>query len=316
MARARLSTLIPPVSRQFWVQIFVGIIAGIGTVTTLAFVAEGGRWTSLAIVFVLAWLAAAVGWLLRLEQRKPLASTPTTAGEWARYVRELRDSRLEIVNAFEIERRRIERDLHDGAQQHLVAVSLRVGEAALLLETVDTDVPPYVGGLLSQAQDAAEAALAALRATVSGIHPAILSDLGLEAAVRDLADNSTVDVAVRVPNALPRVPDAVAASTYFLVAEALTNIAKYAPNAHATVLLAADNELHVSIVDDGPGGATIQRGHGLAGMNERLSAFGSTLWLSSPNGGPTTINTQIPLLLDDDESGVVVDASGAQDTRR
>jgi len=225
----------------------------------------------------------------------------------------LRDSRLEIVNAFEIERRRIERDLHDGAQQHLVAVSMKVGEAALLLEAGDD--PANVVSLIEQAQDASESALAALRRTVAGVHPAILSDLGLESAVRELAAHSAVDVRVRVPHRLPAVPDAVAAAAYFLVSEALTNIAKYAPEAGASVLMGADDQLHVSVVDDGEGGATVQGGHGLAGMTERLAAFGGILTVSSPAGGPTCVSARIPLLLPDGQAGITVDGSQFQESR-
>lgn len=301
----------------FWVQVGVGVLAGFGAIVGASAVGQTGRWAPATALLVLVWLGAAVAVLLVLEHRKPLARTPLGAAGWARHVRELRTSRMEIVTAFEIERRRIERDLHDGAQQHLVAASLKVGEAAHLLETHPTGstaagVPQQVADLLAQAQDATEAAMAALRATVAGIHPAVLSDLGLDTAVRDLADRCGVEVVVRTPHPLPPLPEAVAAAAYFLTAEALTNIAKHAPTACSTILLAADDQLHISIVDTGAGGATVQPGHGLAGMTERLAAFGGALTLASPAGGPTTLNARLPLLLQDNQPGVVLNAAARQ----
>ncbi|MDX2356579.1 sensor histidine kinase [Dietzia sp. PP-33] len=233
--------------------------------------------------------------LLRRERRSGESDAPEA---WARRVRELRSSRLEIVNAYEIERRRVERDLHDGAQQHLVVSSFRIGEALLLLSADDTsETSRRVVDLLTGAQDATDSALAAVRETVSGIHPTVLSDLGLESAVREMAARSRLDAVVRVPHPLPTIPEGVAATAYFLVSEAIVNVSKHAPEARASILLSVDDDLHVSVVDDGPGGAHIRTGHGLAGMTERLAAFGGTLQLSSPAGGPTTLNARVPLLL-------------------
>lgn len=233
---------------------------------------------------------------LLVRERRSAASVSPEA--WASHVRDLRSSRMEIVNAYEIERRRVERDLHDGAQQHLVVSSFRVGEALLLLTSDKSpDTSRRVTELLTGAQDAADAALAALRETVSGVHPTILSDLGLESAVREMAARSPVDVVVRVPHPLPPLPDAVAATAYFLISEAMVNVAKHAPGAKSTILLSVDDELHVSVVDDGHGGARIRPGHGLAGMAERLAAFGGSLELVSPVGGPTTLGARVPLLL-------------------
>ena len=223
---------------------------------------------------------------------------------------ELTESRREIVAAFEIERRRIERDLHDGAQQYLVTASIDVGEADLLLDSAIADgavVPEKMGevrALLGKAQDDAESALRALRSTVAGIHPKVLSDLGLEAAVRSLAASSPLKVEVFVPNRLPAIPEGVIAAAYFLVSEGLTNVAKYAPAARVSVLLAADADLHVSVSDDGPGGASVQPDRGLSGMRERLAAFGGVLEVVSPLGGPTTLTGRIPLLLRQGEFGV------------
>lgn len=217
----------------------------------------------------------------------------------AREAEALDESRREIVAAFEIERRRIERDLHDGAQQYLVAATMGVGEVALAVELApENEVAQRIAPLVEAAQNNLEEALKQLRATVRGIHPKVLSDMGLEAAVRDLASTSALPVVVRVPHSLPTIPEGVMAAAYFFVAEALTNAAKYAPGAKVSVLLAADRDLYVSVMDDGPGGVVIRPEGGLAGLRERFAAFGGTLTVTSPPGGPTQLAAQIPLLLE------------------
>lgn len=224
-------------------------------------------------------------------------------------ITELRASRRDIVKAFEIERRRIERDLHDGAQQHLVAANMAIGEAQLLLDAYSAELPAQLADLphvLARAHTAGDEGLRALRATVNQIYPQVLSNIGLEAAVRSAADASPVNVRVVTPHPLPEIPEGVAATAYFFAAECLTNITKYAPYASATVLLAADAVLHISVVDDGPGGAAVTPGHGLAGLRERLVAFGGELQCDSPLGGPTTVSASIPLLLIEGESGIGV----------
>lgn len=307
----------------FWWQVLLGAGIGVGLlviVAVLESVVPVGATALAWVPAILVWVALGVAGLWALERRKP-APLPAPGPAWTTHVRELRSSRLEIVHAFEIERRRIERDLHDGAQQHLVASSLQIGEAVLLLSQ---DAEHGRGGrgavaldLLGRAQDATDAALAALRATVAGIHPTVLSDLGLEAAVRDLAQRSAPAVDVRVPHPLPSLPEPVAAAAYFLVAEALTNVAKHAPDAGVTVLLACDDDLRVSVVDDGPGGAVVRPGHGLAGMAERLAAFGGQLQVSSPQGGPTSLHAHIPLLLGEGELGIgALSDAGAGDVHR
>ncbi|WP_253281981.1 sensor histidine kinase [Arcanobacterium phocae] len=227
---------------------------------------------------------------------------------YAQEIAHLTESRREIVQAFEIERRRIERDLHDGAQQYLVATGMALGELELIV-TLAGELPAELADLpeiIARAKTANQQGLAALRATVNNVHPKLLSDMGLAAAVRDIAERSELPVRVVVPHPLPDLPEGVVATAYFLVAEALTNTAKYAPNAEATVMLAADEYLHVSIVDTGPGGAQLSSGHGLAGMRERLAAFGGTLDVVSPAGGPTKVTGRIPLLLRTGESSIVL----------
>ncbi|WP_082418259.1 sensor histidine kinase [Flaviflexus massiliensis] len=240
---------------------------------------------AIAIPFTLCAVALALG--VNRKPREEDLDVEDVAG--------LRRSRREIVGAFEIERRRIERDLHDGAQQYLVAATMKLGEASLSLDPDSVE-----GKLLAGAMDDAETAMKALRQTVHGIHPQVLTDMGLEAAVRDLARRFD-NVEVRCPRPLPSLPRGVTASGYFFVSEALTNSAKY--GGPAVVLLIADENLHVTVTDQGQGGATIRPGHGLSGMKERLAAFGGTLTVSSPEGGPTEVRAKMPLLLNIGESG-------------
>ena len=265
------------------------------------------------LVLILLWLlfALASGIYTRL-----VFTIATTGPLSAEEIVQLHRSRREIVDAFEIERRRIERDLHDGAQQYLVAASMKVGEAELNLEMLassesskncpegedsgESDTCAQIQqilGLLREAQDANDQALAALRRTVAGVHPKVLSDKGLAEAVRDVCAESPLKVDVRMPFELPKLPPGAAAAAYYLVCESLTNVAKYAPQAQVSVLVVAGSSLVVSITDNGAGGASINPGHGLAGLQARLEAFGGTLRVISPTGGPTTVRGEIPILL-------------------
>ncbi|MGV9301938.1 sensor histidine kinase [Nonomuraea sp. NPDC003727] len=198
-------------------------------------------------------------------------------------------SRARLVNAFETERRRIERDLHDGAQQRLVALSMRLGLARL-------DLPPDspAARQLVQAHEEAKQALVELRELIRGVHPQVLTDRGLGAAVRDAAGRSPipVDVDVRLPR---RLPDAVETTAYYVVAEALANVAKHsrARRARIRARLAGD-VLVVEVWDDGVGGADPAGGTGMVGLADRVAAVGGRLSLSSPAGGPTTMSVEIP----------------------
>lgn len=217
-------------------------------------------------------------------------------------IAQLTASRRAIVDAYEVERHRIERDLHDGAQQYLVAAVMLLGEAQLF-PAVQAD--PQLSSLLTQAHQSLNKGLTALRHTVRGIHPRVLMDEGLKAALDDVASTSHTPVIVVCPHPLPRLPEGVLAAGYFFACEAIANAQKHAPGARITVLLIADAALHLSVVDEGSGGAKILPGHGLAGMAERLAAFGGTLSLSSPPGGPTQVRADIPLLLHRGQTGVM-----------
>ncbi|ADB32515.1 histidine kinase [Kribbella flavida DSM 17836] len=213
--------------------------------------------------------------------------------ELRRNVAELRRSRLDLVDAFETERARIERHLHDGVQQRLVGLTMTLGLAEL-------DLPEGDGKtLVVKAHREAEAALADLREAVRGIHPRVLVDLGLEAAVREVADRSPLPVSVRMslPN---RLPAPIEAAAYFFVSEALANVAKHAEATRCDVeAWVSGDRLVVTVTDDGRGGADPAAGTGLTGLVTRLDALGGTLDLSSPPGGPTRLRMESPCRLDD-----------------
>ena len=202
----------------------------------------------------------------------------------------LRRSRLDLVDAFETERRRIERHLHDGVQQRLVGLTMTLGMAELEL----ADAPG--NELVRKAHGEAEAALADLRAAVRGIHPRVLVDLGLEAAVREVADRSPVPVEVSIGLAR-RLPAPLEAAAYFVVSEALGNAVKHAAATRCTVRgWLTGEQLTVTVTDDGRGGAVIgaNGGTGLTGLVTRLDALGGTLSLTSPDGGPTELRMECP----------------------
>jgi signal transduction histidine kinase len=205
-------------------------------------------------------------------------------------VTELQDSRARIIAAADGERRRLERDLHDGAQQRLVAVSMTLGMAKRRMAKGE-DVSSLVVG----ADDELKAAIAELRDLARGIHPAVLTDRGLAAAVRDLAARASVPVEL---GALPedRLPVPVEAAAYFTVSEALTNVAKYAQAGQARVDVARVNgHLTIAVADDGVGGAAPEGGSGLRGLADRLGALGGDLHVESPHGGGTTLRARIPV---------------------
>ena len=249
-----------------------------------------------------AWLAAAIGvvllgvsaYLVSLVAvaQAALARTLLDPREVALVaeVADLRRSRVDLVDAFETERRRIERDLHDGVQQRLVALTMTLGRAEL-------DVPEGPG--LAAVQDAhrqAEEALAELRGTIRGIHPRVLVDHGLAAAVHELADRSDVPVSVDI-RLDERLPAPVEQAAYFVVSEALTNVARHARAGRAGVHAWRHADAFVlTVEDDGAGGAAADgTGTGLAGLAVRLEALGGTLRVTSPDGGPTEVRMECPV---------------------
>lgn len=208
--------------------------------------------------------------------------------ELQEHVSELRRSRLQLVDAFEIERKRIERDLHDGVQQRLVALTMTLGRAEL-------DVPEGAGlELVRRAHAEAEAALASLREVVRGVHPRVLTDLGLAAAIREVADRMPIPVHVDV--VLDDRPEPqVEAAAYFVVSEGFANVAKHSGARNASVTARRrDDRLVLVVGDNGRGGAVVGEGSGLSGLVTRLDALGGTLGISSPAGGPTELRMESP----------------------
>jgi signal transduction histidine kinase len=251
------------------------------------------------------WVSAAIG-LIALLAAPPLtrglASADAALARWllspprdamlqAR-VTQLEVSRERVVDAAEAERRRIERDLHDGAQQRLVALAMELGRAkAKFADDVDA-----AAALVDQAHTEAKAALVELRDLVRGVHPPVLTDRGLDAALSGLAARCSVpvDLQVEVP-VRPR--PAVEAVAYFTVAEALTNVAKHSRATHVRVVVDGGpgpaGSLNIVVSDDGIGGADAA-GAGLRGLADRIGGIDGALSVESPPGGPTIISAVIP----------------------
>jgi signal transduction histidine kinase len=210
--------------------------------------------------------------------------------ELSERVGELERSRRRAVDSVEGERRRIERDLHDGAQQRLVALAMTLGRARARYR----GDPTGIGDLLEEAHHEAKQAIVELRDLTRGLHPPVLADRGLDAALSALAARSPVPVTVemRVPT---RPPASIEAIAYFVVAEALTNVAQHAHAKTASVAVRReDGWLRVSVHDDGVGGADPAAGTGLRGLADRVSAVDGRLSVDSPAGGPTTLTVELP----------------------
>jgi signal transduction histidine kinase len=203
---------------------------------------------------------------------------------------QLEHSRAEVIDTAQAERRRIERDLHDGAQQRLVAMTMQLARAQARFEAADPDA---ARALVDQAHSQAMAALAELRNLVRGVHPPILSDRGLDAALSALAALCPVPVTVDADLA-SRPPLAVEAIAYFVAAEALTNVAKHARASRVHVGVRGDDHaVTVTVRDDGIGNAD-PAGAGLAGLAARVAAVDGRLTIHSPPGGPTLVTAELP----------------------
>ena len=202
---------------------------------------------------------------------------------------ELETSRARVIGGAELERRRIERDLHDGAQQRLVSLAMELGRAKAKFAAD----PDAAAAIVSEAHEQAKEALTELRNLVRGVHPPVLSDRGLDAALSGLAALCPVPVTVRVE--LPvRPPASVEAIAYFVVAEALTNVAKHAKASHAEVTARCSGGLLTVVVsDDGIGGADMG-GQGLSGLAARVAGVDGRIAVTSPAGGPTSVEAVLP----------------------
>jgi signal transduction histidine kinase len=208
------------------------------------------------------------------------------AAEVRAQLEEVRASRARIALAADAERRSVERDLHDGAQQRLVALTMRLEQAR--------GTAAGSAALIDAATAELRAAISEVRLLARGLRPPILDEAGLAAAVESLAERTPLPIDVDIPER--RFSPAVEAAAYYVIAEALTNVTKYAGASHAVVGATADDAtMSVSVADDGRGGADPELGSGLQGLRDRVAAIGGTLVVSSPPGGGTVVTAVIPL---------------------
>jgi len=253
---------------------------------------EVQKWWEIAVIAVIgAVLVVVATWLCAgLARGQALAARFFLAPGAQERVEELERSRAAVVRAEEEERRRLERDIHDGVQARLVALALDLGMARDKLDGGDTDAARE---LVGEAHDEAKQTLVTLRELVRGVHPAILADRGLDAALSALAARSPVPVEVDVE--ATRLPAEVESAAYFVVAEALANVAKHSGATHCDVRIRVrDGNVLVEISDDGVGGARMGAGSGLSGLADRVEALDGSLRVASPDGGPTVVVGEIP----------------------
>ncbi|MFB8087432.1 sensor histidine kinase [Streptomyces sp. NPDC055992] len=252
--------------------------------------------TALALAVVQGGVGAAATWwavprLARMHARVTLAALePSPEARLAERVGELSESRAGVLDAHGAELRRIERDLHDGTQARLVAIAMRLGVAR-------EELPDDAGALatlLQEAHEGAEEAMAELRNVIRTMYPPILADRGLEGAVSAVTAGTGIPADVEVGE-LGRLPAAVEAAAYFIVAETLTNAAKYSGATQVTVRLTRPAEtLLVEVTDNGLGGIDETLGSGVIGIRRRAAALDGTVLISSPVGGPTAVTVELP----------------------
>lgn len=253
--------------------------------------ASFATWGFALVSFALWWLATPA--LVRGHALMDRAMLSNRTRRLEQRVATLAETRAESVDFSAAELRRIERDLHDGAQARLVSLGMSLGLADDLLERD----PRAARQLLAEAVSTTNAALGEIRTVVRGMHPPVLADRGLVGAVQALALDMALAVDIR-DRLAGRPPLPVESACYFAVAESLANVAKHSGAQHAWVELRHDDGLlHIAVGDDGRGGADAGHGTGLSGVARRLSAFDGTMTLSSPSGGPTAVVMEVPCAL-------------------
>ncbi len=233
------------------------------------------------------WMTAGVRGLDVRLSRSLLGSS--RAEELEERVEQLSATRAGVVDAADAERRRLERDLHDGTQQRLVALAMNLG-----LARVNATTEQEARDAIAEAHEDAKTALTELRDMIRGMHPAVLEDRGLDAALSGIAARMPIPVTLSVD--LPRRPaPVIEAVAYFVVSEGLSNIVKHASATAASVFVQRSGDrLHVIVTDDGAGGADPSRGTGLAGLARRAASVDGTFEVSSPIGGPTMLSVDLP----------------------
>ena len=238
-------------------------------------------------LFVAPWLTSGVRALDTRAARALLG--PSRADELAYRVEQLTETRAGVVDAADAERRRLERDLHDGTQQRLVSLAINLGMARAQAGTA-----AEAKQAIAEAHEEAKAALAELRDLIRGLHPAVLEDRGLDAALSGVA--ARMPIPVRLTVDLPRRPaPVIEAVAYFVVSEGLANIVKHSQATEAAVFVQrAGDRLHVIVTDDGVGGADPAGGTGLAGLARRAASVDGTFEIDSPPGGPTLLTVDLP----------------------
>ena len=242
----------------------------------------------IALLLAAPWASALVGGLDTRAARALLG--PSRTEELEHRVARLKETRAGVVDAADAERRRLERDLHDGTQQRLVSLAMNLGMARAQAATL-----PEARTAIVDAHEEAKAALAELRNLVRGLHPVVLEDRGLDAALSGIAARMPIPVKLTVDDMSRRPSPAIEAVAYFVVSEGLTNIAKHARASQAEVIVQrAGNRLHIIITDDGNGGADPARGTGLTGLAKRAESVDGTFEISSPEGGPTMLTVDLP----------------------
>ncbi len=240
------------------------------------------------VLLIAPFTAIGVTWLDLRVARALLG--PNRSEELERRVETLSESRAGVVDAADTERRRIERDLHDGAQQRLVSLAMNLGMARENLP----DLPPEARRVIADAHDEAKEALAELRILIRGLHPAVLEDRGLDAALSGIAARAPLPVKVTV-DVPARATPTVEAVAYFVVSECLTNIARHARAVKAEVnVRRAGDVLQIHVLDDGIGGAAVGAGSGLASLAQRARSVDGSFAIDSPAGGPTTVTVELP----------------------
>ncbi len=274
----------------------VFVVAGVGLGLTLpASVAQPAtRALALPSVLVNPVATALLGAVLlnRLKRRRLAVANERLQAELEAQLGEVRASRARIVAAADEERKRVERDIHDGAQQRLVGLSLTL---RLLRSKLGSGASPDVIATLDQASSDAKAALTELRELARGIHPQILTETGLGPAIESLADRAPFPVRLEI-DANGRYGPAAESAAYFTVSESLANVAKYAEASTAAVrVVEVGGKLRIEVRDDGVGGADPAAGTGLRGLTDRLAAIDATLDVISPKGGGTHVIASIPV---------------------